>query len=103
MTSKSMREPRRTNRPLVEELVQPRPLPPPSPPAHLPPPPPSQDEVRLRAYEIYLARRPNPGSPMDDWLRAERELLGKYAAAKEAAGCRCSGGKCSRKAEKPAV
>jgi len=40
---------------------------------------------------------------MDDWLRAERELLGKYAAAKEASGCRCSGGKCSRKAEKPAV
>ena len=32
------------------------------------------DAVRIRAYEIYLARGDRPGSAEEDWLQAEREL-----------------------------
>ena len=35
---------------------------------------PSNEEIRLRAYEIYLERGELPGGELDDWLRAEREL-----------------------------
>jgi hypothetical protein len=35
---------------------------------------PSQDQIAARAYEIYLERGCTPGDPMQDWLRAEREL-----------------------------
>jgi Protein of unknown function (DUF2934) len=35
---------------------------------------PTCDEIRLRAYEIYLERDGLPGDELDDWLRAEREL-----------------------------
>ena len=34
------------------------------------------EEIRLRAYEIYLQRGEQPGRELDDWLRAERELEG---------------------------
>ena len=32
------------------------------------------DEIRRRAYEIYLERGEQPGRELDDWLQAEREL-----------------------------
>jgi hypothetical protein len=35
---------------------------------------PSEEEIRRRAYEIYLERGDLPGDEIDDWLRAEREL-----------------------------
>jgi len=35
---------------------------------------PSENEVRKRAYEIYLARHGGPGNEIDDWLKAEAEL-----------------------------
>jgi Protein of unknown function (DUF2934) len=35
---------------------------------------PSQEEVRRRAYELYLERDGHTGDALDDWLRAEREL-----------------------------
>jgi len=35
---------------------------------------PGHDEIRRRAYEIYLERDGLPGDELDDWLRAEREL-----------------------------
>src|SRR5258708_23615136 len=35
---------------------------------------PSHEEIRSRAYEIYLERDGHPGDELDDWLRAEREL-----------------------------
>ena len=35
---------------------------------------PSDEEIRRRAYEIYLERGSRPGDELDDWLRAEREL-----------------------------
>jgi hypothetical protein len=34
----------------------------------------SEQEIRRRAYEIYLERRAQPGHELEDWLRAEREL-----------------------------
>jgi hypothetical protein len=35
---------------------------------------PTHEEIRRRAYEIYLERNGLPGDELDDWLRAEREL-----------------------------
>ena len=32
------------------------------------------EEIRRRAYEIYLERGDQPGIALDDWLQAEREL-----------------------------
>jgi hypothetical protein len=32
------------------------------------------EEIRRRAYEIYLERGEQPGLELDDWLQAEREL-----------------------------
>ena len=31
-------------------------------------------EIRDRAYEIYLQRGAQPGCELEDWLQAEREL-----------------------------
>ncbi len=38
---------------------------------------PTQGEIALRAYHIYLERKGAPGNPLEDWTRAERELLEK--------------------------
>ena len=35
---------------------------------------PDDDTIRARAYEMYL-QRGHHGDPMEDWLRAERELI----------------------------
>jgi hypothetical protein len=35
------------------------------------------EEIRQRAYEIYLERGSLPGNELDDWLQAERELDGR--------------------------
>jgi len=34
-----------------------------------------KEEIRRRAYEIYLERGEQPGLELDDWLQAERELV----------------------------
>ena len=44
---------------------------------------PSHEEIKRRAYEIYLERNGLPGDALDDWLRAERELQ-KIALFKQA-------------------
>jgi hypothetical protein len=36
---------------------------------------PTREEIALRAYHIYLERQGAPGHPLEDWTRAERELL----------------------------
>jgi hypothetical protein len=36
-----------------------------------------QEKIAQRAYEIYLERKGAPGNPLEDWVRAERELLQK--------------------------
>ena len=33
------------------------------------------EDIALRAYQIYLERAGAPGNPLEDWTRAERELL----------------------------
>jgi Protein of unknown function (DUF2934) len=33
-----------------------------------------EQEIRIRAYEIYLQRGGQPGRELEDWLQAENEL-----------------------------
>ena len=37
----------------------------------------THEEIALRAYQIYLERGGAPGNELEDWARAERELLEK--------------------------
>lgn len=39
----------------------------------------TEEEVRARAYELYLQRHGLSGTPEEDWYRAEAELRGKSA------------------------
>ena len=41
----------------------------------------TEETIRRRAYEIYCERGRQPGSELDDWLRAEREVLGASGPA----------------------
>jgi hypothetical protein len=34
----------------------------------------THEDIAMRAYEIYQQRGVNPGSELDDWLEAERQL-----------------------------
>ena len=36
---------------------------------------PNAEQIRARAYEIYLTRGQEPGHEEEDWLAAERELV----------------------------
>jgi Protein of unknown function (DUF2934) len=45
------------------------------PPTHEP----SIQQIRQRAYEIYLSRREGSGDELQDWLQAERELRSKQS------------------------
>lgn len=42
---------------------------------------PGLEEIRIRAYEIYVGRGGQPGHELEDWLQAERELEPKARAA----------------------
>ena len=42
---------------------------------------PPLEEIRIRAYEIYIERGGQPGHDLDDWLQAERELEPKVRRA----------------------
>ena len=37
-----------------------------------------QDEIRMRAYELYVQRGYSTGNPTEDWLDAEREVMQRY-------------------------
>jgi Protein of unknown function (DUF2934) len=39
------------------------------------------EEIRIRAYEIYMERGGQPRHDLDDWLQAERELEPKVRSA----------------------
>jgi hypothetical protein len=39
---------------------------------------PTREEIELRAHQIYVERGGAHGREVEDWLQAERELLGKY-------------------------
>jgi hypothetical protein len=36
---------------------------------------PSEEQIRIRAYHLYLQRAGRSNDPLDDWLRAEREVI----------------------------
>ncbi len=40
-------------------------------------PAPSEDQIRQRAFEIFMARGGAPGNELADWLQAERELYAR--------------------------
>lgn len=42
-----------------------------------------EEEIRRRAYEIYLERGDQPGRALDDWLQAEREVQQRDQLAKK--------------------
>ncbi|HEX6058894.1 MAG TPA: DUF2934 domain-containing protein [Gemmatimonadaceae bacterium] len=46
----------------------------------------SDEEVRRRAYELYVSRGGGPGSEVDDWLAAEREVRTARQAEPEVQG-----------------
>jgi hypothetical protein len=35
-----------------------------------------EEQIRLRAYELYEARDREDGHELDDWLQAEAEIIG---------------------------
>jgi hypothetical protein len=37
--------------------------------------PPTEEQIRRRAYELYLERERECGGALDDWLEAEAQLL----------------------------
>jgi hypothetical protein len=39
------------------------------------------EEIRIRAYEIYVERGGQPGHDVDDWLQAEQDLEPKVRHA----------------------
>ena len=44
---------------------------------------PTREEIALRAYEIYLERGGAPGTELEDWTRAERELMANGKARRK--------------------
>jgi hypothetical protein len=40
-----------------------------------------EEQIRARAYELYLQRGDNGGSPEQDWLRAVEEICGQQRTA----------------------
>jgi Protein of unknown function (DUF2934) len=42
------------------------------------------DEIRRRAYEIYLERGGQPGDQHQDWLLAERQVRQRYRSEQSA-------------------
>jgi hypothetical protein len=41
---------------------------------------PSAEMIRLRAYEVFVARAGSNGDELSDWLTAEREIMEKFAS-----------------------
>jgi len=40
-----------------------------------------EEQIRARAYELYLQRGGHGGSPEQDWLRAQQEICGRQDVA----------------------
>jgi hypothetical protein len=47
----------------------------------IPDPTEREEQIRLRAYELYEARSREDGHHLDDWLQAEAEFLGSKETA----------------------
>ncbi len=77
MQSRPVKEPR--NRTGAESVASREPPAPEKEPVHCQPVSPCDDlHVRIanRAYELHVARGYRQGYALDDWLEAEREILG---------------------------
>ncbi|HUK23768.1 MAG TPA: DUF2934 domain-containing protein [Terriglobales bacterium] len=37
-----------------------------------------ENEIRLRAYELYVERGYTPGHEQEDWIMAEREIIARH-------------------------
>lgn len=50
-----------------------------------------EERIRRRAYELYAQRGRVDGFALDDWLQAERQILGaqKQRKVKAASGSQC--------------
>ena len=42
---------------------------------------PLEERIRIRAYELFMARNREPGRPEDDWFQAEAEFTKTSAEA----------------------
>jgi len=49
--------------------------------AHGSPSPVTEEQIRIRAYELYLQRGGKGGSPEQDWLRAKEEIYAQQRHA----------------------
>ena len=47
---------------------------------------PTSEDIALRAYQIYLERGGAPGNALEDWVRAERELVEKSSKPRRKPG-----------------
>jgi len=47
---------------------------------------PTREEIALRAYQIYQERGGSPGYELEDWTRAERELMEKSSKPRRKMG-----------------
>ena len=66
--------PQRTRR-SATPASRPKRTPPPVPAVEMP----AEEQIRLRAYHVYLERGGLPGDPVADWIRAERVLIADAA------------------------
>lgn len=49
--------------------------------AAVPASPSLEEKIRIRAYELYLERSGQSGSPEQDWLQAKQEICGQQQVA----------------------
>ncbi len=47
---------------------------------------PDREDIKRRAYDLYLARGGGEGDAVEDWLQAEKELQPRAARAKSPRG-----------------
>jgi hypothetical protein len=52
---------------------------------------PTREEIALRAYQIYLKRGATPGNEFEDWMQAERQLLGEIGKPQRKATAKSAG------------
>ncbi len=52
---------------------------------------PTREEIALRAYQIYLKRDGAPGNEFEDWMQAERQLIGEIGKPQRKATAKSAG------------
>ena len=59
--------------------------------------PPTEEEIRRRAYDLYLERKRHSGDALDDWLEAEAELWMKRSSTDASSTARRSADRATRR------